>query len=399
MKIFQALESVQSQITGMNEGILLAYASMLSNIPCLFIGNPGTAKSHTFKSIASQTGQRDIDWFYQSITAKTSPEKVIGGIVADKMLQGIEAYNLEVGAASKKGIILDEIYKSQHPAFMDMILSLLDEHPTVFTDGKNITPEYQWFFATTNFEDIDGTNLRFCPKWDRFGAKYVVKGLTDEQSKTTLLQQIGAKNNKQSALSVTLSDEDIADARNAAMTIKLEDSCIDKFYNIIKKTIEKYCYLSQRKIHQIFVGKDGYPSILQSLALLLKQSSITSKLLGFMPYFCWQDLSIVDSLISDVQALCISKVEIIYQQIRKDYSDFADKIKNNAFKSYADAQQNLDILNDAVVKQTKTIKIEDRNEVDSSLRNDLNTIKKKCIALVKEMQIAQAPDASEEMPF
>jgi MoxR-like ATPase len=399
MKIYKAIESTQSQITGMDEGILLAYASMLSNVPCLFIGNPGTAKSHTFKSIASQTGQRDIDWFYQSITAKTSPEKVIGGVIADKMLAGIESYNLEVGAASKKGIILDEIYKSQHPAFMDMILSLLDEHPTVFTDGKNITPAYQWFYATTNFEDIDGINLRYCPKWDRFGAKYVVKGLSDEQSKATLLQQIGAKNTKNSVDAVTLTEQDIKDARDAALKIKLEDSTINKFYEIIKKTIEKYCYLSQRKIHQIFVGKDGYPSILQSLALLLKQNSITNKLLSFLPYFCWQDLSIFDSLISNVSALCISKVEIIYQQIRKDYTDFIQKIAKNSFKSYAEAQQNLDILNDAVIKQTKAINPIDKSDIDASLRKELGALKKNCQELVNKIKLAQAPDAMEEQPF
>lgn len=395
MKIIQAMQVIEKQVVGMGDGVLLAFASMLSNTPCLFIGNPGTGKSHAFKLIASQQGNRDIDWFYQSITAKTSPEKLFGGIVADEMLKGIESYNLEVGAAVKKGNIFDEIFKSQHPAMMNALLGYLDEEPTIFTGGKNIKPEYQWIFATTNFEDIQH-DLRFCPLWDRFGAKFMVNSLSKEESMNALMDALKNKGNQ---TKFNLSDKDLKDARDAASKIKLEDSCIKKFYEIIKQTIEKYCYLSQRKIHQIFVGKNGFPSILQSLALLLRNKSITSKLLKYLPYFCWQDTAIFVNLKKEIEALCISKTEMAYLQIKKDYEGFIEKIDNNAFASYAIAQEQLDVLNDSIVRQLKSINPNEKSEVDEDLRNELAALKKSCADKVKTMQIKQSPDANGDMPF
>jgi MoxR-like ATPase len=397
MKVLEAMKATQSQVNGMDEAVMLAYASMISNIPCLFIGNPGTGKSHTFKIMAKQQGERDQDWFYQSITAKTSPEKLLGGIVADEMLKGIETYNLEVGASVKKGNIFDEIFKSQHPAMMNALLSYLDEDPTIFTGGKNIKPKYQWLMATTNFEDISH-DLKYCPLWDRFGAKVIIKGLSNDESKQALKQALSSKKAKTDD-NYQLTDSDLIEARTAASAIEISESCIVRFYEAVKGIIEKYCYLSQRKIHQIFVGKPGYPSLLQSIALLMNQSSISAKLLKFLPYFTWQDESILQPLLKEVDSVCINPIELVYLQIKEDYDRFYQNLLAGQYKSYATAQESFNVLNEGVARQIKGISKSDKEELPGQLRLDLVAIKNSITTKIDEMRLEQAPNADDDVPF
>lgn len=367
-KIKESLRYTQSQVFKMDKPVEIAYACMLSRVPALFIGNPGTAKSHTCKIIASQFGERDQDWFYQSITAKTSPEKLLGGIIAEKMLQGIEEYNLQVGAASKIGNIFDELFKSQHPAMMNALLAYTDENPTVFSGGKNVSPEWHWLFATTNFEDLP-ESLSYDPLWDRMSAKVIIKNLSLEDSKSALKQSLKGKSAKVSPPAIAV--EDLVKARASAQKINLDDKVIDFFYEKCLPILEKECYISQRKINSIFVGKDSHPSLLQSLAYL-DGGIITSHTLTNIPYFVWQDVNSLDGLLSQIEAIAIPKILIAYNQMRESLEDFIKKCPE--YGTFDIANERMNILIESIKACMTAFSEQEKKEVPLELRTKLKDL-------------------------
>lgn len=378
-QVLESAKYVKSQVYKMNDAVDIAYACMIACLPCLFVGNPGTGKSHVFKLIAKMFGNRDADWFYQSITAKTSPEKLFGGIVAEKMLNGIEEYNLEVGAASYQGIIFDELFKSQHPAMMNMLLNFFDEEPTIFSGGKNHDPEWEYAFATTNFEDLDD-DLRYDPLWDRMAAKYVVNNLSHADSKTALKMVMQQKKTSQQV--PKLSIEDLRLARKAAMTIEISDSIIDCFYEKVLPQLEKgdRCYVSQRKINSLFIGKKGCPSILQSLAYVLGNDS--TELLGFIPYFVWQDRQTLNKLLDDVQSVVTIPAVKIYRQVVADLESLIAQVEGNHFASHEIAQQKINLVLEATRSALTAISGLDREKVPDALRNKSKTLSMKAKQII-----------------
>lgn len=342
-KIIESMKYVKSRVYKSDVLVDLSYVCILGRLPMLMIGNPGTGKSHTSKIIAGMFGKRDEEWFYQSITAKTSPEKLFGGLIADKMLAGIEEYNLAVGAASKIGNIFDELYKSQHPAMMNALLNYFDENPTIFTGGKNVTPQWHWVFNTTNFEDLP-EDLRFCPLWDRQGAKYLVRNLTASDSKKALLMCMQQEQKPQPAPTLTIADLELA--RKTALAIDCPADVIDTFYEKVLPILEKYCYISQRKINSLFIGKPGNPSVIQSIAYT-NGGQITDEVLGLIPYFCWQDVSTYDKLIQEVQKVIIHPVIVTYKEILGNVEALLSDIQAKKWQ-YSEALQQQKYLSDSI---------------------------------------------------
>ena len=373
-KVLESMAFTKSQVYKMDSTVEVMYACKLAKSPCLLIGNPGTAKSHVSKAIANQYGERDKDWFYQSITAKTSPEKLIGGLIAERMLEGIEEYNLSVGMASKVGNILDEVYKSQHPAMMNTLLAYFDESPTVFSGGKNVTPAYQWLFATTNFEDLP-EDLKYDPLWDRFGAKVIVKNLSHSDSKNALKQSLTRKTDKTKQQEFKLTVDDLTKARGEALKLQITDNVIDFFYEKLLPTLEKECYVSQRKINSIFVGKPGYPSILQACAYI-EGGEVTTETLRYIPYFCWQDCNSLDSLLKAFEKITVNPIVAVYKGLQKDFMEFIKQCDSGNY-SYDIAHSELARITEIAKTTTEAFSELDKKGIPQSLRTTLGKLAKK----------------------
>jgi MoxR-like ATPase len=370
-KVLDSMNYVKSQVYKMDLAVDLAYVCMIARLPMLMVGNPGTGKSHASKIIAKMFGQRDIDWFYQSITAKTSPEKLFGGLIAEKMLQGIEEYNLSVGAATKTGVIFDELYKSHHPAMMNSLLNFYDEEPTIYSGGVNQQVGWQWAFNTTNFEDLP-EDLTYCPLWDRQGAKYIVDNMSHSDSRQALMMVMAQK--QQSTKIPQLAIEDLELARKSAMSIELDKNTIDIFYKTVLPVLEKYAYISQRKINSFFVGKQGHPSILQAIAYISQQSTVTPDLLGMLAWFCWQDVSKVKEMVSTLESRRIPPAVKAYQSLSKDIEKYLSGVRSGKYSSYESAKEAGNIVREAVASTLKALSNHDRAQVPQSLRKSLKEL-------------------------
>lgn len=370
-QVLESAKYVKSQVYKMDTAVDIAYACMLAKLPCLFVGNPGTAKSHTFKLIAKLFGERDQEWFYQSITAKTSPEKLFGGIVAEKMLAGIEEYNLSVGAATKLGNIFDELFKSQHPAMMNTLLNYFDEDPTIFSGGKNINPDWEWAFCTTNFEDLP-EDLRYDPLWDRMGAKYIVTGLNTTDSKVTLRKALAKKSGQltSAATSPKLTLNDLKLARNAALAIEINESIINCFYDKVLPILD--AYVSQRKIHSIFVGKEGVPSVLQAIAYLTNDT--TTEILNHIPYFVWQDTDKLDKMLVDVAKVVTLPVITTYKTVKDQLEIVHRELDNGKFDTYEQAWQSFSIIQESIKQVVSAYSDADKSKVPETLRKEVASL-------------------------
>lgn len=399
-KVLQSINYVKSQVYKMDTAIDLTYACLIARLPLLLIGNPGTGKSHLSKVFAGMFGVRDKDWFYQSITAKTSPEKLFGGLIAEKMLEGIETYNLSVGAATKTGVIFDELYKSHHPAMMDMLLSFYDENPTIFSGGVNITPDWHWAINTSNFEDLS-EDLRYCPLWDRQGVKFIVNNLTHQDSRDalSLIQNLHKKPIPVPSLTV----EDIEIARKEAMSFQCSDEVVSKFYDVVLPILEKYAYISQRKIVSFFVGKKGHPSILQSLAYILHAEGdkiVDNSLLAFLPYFCWQDIKKYDELLESVEKVLIPPCTKIYTAMINQWNLFVAEVERGKYADWKSA----DTQKKKILKsQEKTIgEIDPKQKSDSSiarLRQELLSATHRADEATNKLAMQKVDFTSEEVEF
>jgi MoxR-like ATPase len=389
-QLLEAAKYVKSQVFRMDEAVDIAFACMLSKVPCLFVGNPGTGKSHTFKIIASMFGLRDEDWFYQSITAKTSPEKLFGGIIAEKMLSGIEEYNLAVGAATKFGNIFDELFKSQHPAMMNTLLNYFDENPTIFSGGKNVSPQWEWAFCTTNFEDLS-EDLKYDPLWDRMAAKFIINNLSHSDSKQALKQAMSHSSKLKDTPKLTI--QDLQKSRELASKTQVDDSLIDCFYQKVLPKLEKYAYISQRKIHSLFVGKPGCPSIIQSLAYML--GGISQDILGYLPYFVWQDPQTLVKMLDEVSKSVTLPVVTTYKQIKLDLESLLDQIKSRQFASYDIAKQKSDMIIEAAKTTASAYSQADKNKLPKDLRN---CVKDLTIQIHKEVS-AMINNSLDEVEF
>ena len=363
-QILESAKYVKTQVSKMDVAVDIAFTCMMSRLPCLFVSNPGMGKSHTFKIIASMFGDRDVDWFYQSITAKTSPEKLFGGLVAEKMLAGIEEYNLAVGAATKTGNIFDELFKSQHPAMEHTLLNYFDENPTIFSGGKNISPQWEWVFCTTNFEDLS-EDLTHNPLWDRMAAKFVINSLSDSESKQALKQAMRQSLQQKSHLKLSI--QDLQKARELACEIQIDDSLIDCFYQKVLPKLKKYAYVSQRKIHSLFVGKRGCPSIVQSLAYML--GGISQDILGYLPYFVWQDPQTLVKMLDEVTKSVTLPIVSTYKQIKVDLESLLDQIKSKQFANYDVAKQKSDMVIEAAKTTAAAYSQADKNKLPKDLRD------------------------------
>jgi MoxR-like ATPase len=370
-QILESAKYVKSQVFKMDVGVDIAYACMISRLPCLFVGNPGTGKSHTFKLVAKMFGERDKDWFYQSITAKTSPEKLFGGIIAEQMLNGVETYNLSVGAATKAGVIFDELFKSQHPAMMNTLLNFFDEEPTIFSGGKNVTPEWQYAFTTTNFEDLSD-DLRYDPLWDRMAAKFVVNNLSHADSRTALSMVMIQRNVNQDLPKLTIKDLELA--RNVASNIEVSDDIIDTFYEKVLPILEKCCYISQRKINSIFIGKTGCPSILQAIAYMT--GGLSSDTLAYIHYFVWQDRQKLNKLIDEVTSAVTLPIIRVYRNIKKDLETLLSELQAGKYPQYEVAKQKTDIILEACKTSASAYSNNDKKKVPEELRKGVMQLTK-----------------------
>jgi len=379
-KIIESMSAIKSQVYKMDAAVNLAYICMIAKLPSLFVGNPGTGKSHTFKLIAKMFGERDQDWFYQSITAKTSPEKLFGGIIAEDMLNGVETYNLDAGAATKIGNIFDELFKSQHPAMMNTLLNYFDEDPTIFSGGKNITPSWQWAFTTTNFEDL-AEDLRFDPLWDRMAAKYIVNNLNSSDSRIALKMVAGQKGSSGNLPSLTV--DDLLLARKTALASNISDDIIDVFYDKVLPILEKYAYVSQRKITSIFVGKGSEPSIMQSIAYVTGDTS--SESLGWLPYFCWQDTQTFSKMLAEVESVIVLPVVKTYRQIERDLTGFLEQAANGTFHNYDAANARLNMLLEATKASAGAYSASDKKKLPESLVSSVRSLSKHCKDAVDSM--------------
>lgn len=237
MNVISGLESALStkylERKELVHGMLTA---LVSGEPLLMLGPPGTAKSMICHDICNAIGG---DYFSLMLTKMTVPEELFGplslkGLENDKYLRLTDGYlpKAHVG-------FIDEIFKSSS-AILNTLLTILNEKK-FYNGGKFDTIPLLALFAASN--EIP-TAEELSALYDRFVLKFSVEYVKNEQSARALFTGL------QDVKIPTITQKQIAEAREAASKVKVSNSVVDLLLEIKQAISKDGMTVSDRKYVQ-----------------------------------------------------------------------------------------------------------------------------------------------------
>ncbi len=170
-----------------SEGILLA---LLAGSSCLFIGDPGTGKTHHIRTACSLLG---LDVFDTLISETTKPDTIFGPTDVPALAKGIQRTKIKGYAPASEVLFFDEIFKASG-IVLNPLLWLINEHQYRNGDEGIIKCPIKAVFAASNEIPTD-PGLK--PVYDRFLLRYHVKYLRSKENLTKMLESSSRPEPKQ----------------------------------------------------------------------------------------------------------------------------------------------------------------------------------------------------------
>lgn len=250
-------------------------ASAMSRTPLLLIGNPGCGKSAISREFLA--GHFDSDQINISCSAYTRDDDVLGGLVLDDAVKGINNRNLDMGICNKKGFLLDEFFKVIDPSLQSSLLPVLEPKPWIMNKGQKTYLDYECGILTSNWDDLEQANANTSPFWDRLVIKSAVDDLSQKENIDFLGELLGVKRGgKESPKVYQYATEDIQKARKAALKISVGEQALANIEQVLGRASNLKLNISTRKLTSIVKSvHPNTPSLAQSFQYLIHGQSST----------------------------------------------------------------------------------------------------------------------------
>lgn len=281
------------------EGILLA---LLAGSSCLFIGDPGTGKTHHIRMACSLLG---LDVFDTLISETTKPDTIFGPTDVPALAKGIQRTKIQGYAPASEVLFFDEIFKASG-IVLNPMLWLINEHQYRNGDEGIIKCPIKAVFAASNEIPTD-SGLK--PVYDRFLLRYHVKYLRSKENLAKMLESNGAPKVKQ-----MLSREEILYLRKCVKVVEIPPEvreCVFDLRDQITRAVG--VTISDRRLVKSF-------RLLQARALLKGRRVVGIKDTEILANLFWENLDQirkVRSIVLNVSSASLSDL-VCYEEIAEE---------------------------------------------------------------------------------
>lgn len=301
--IEQVRVELNSKFLERKEMIEILLTSLVANLNCQFIGNPGTGKSAIVNALSELI---DCSFFNVTLNQDADPDIVIGHISLHQMRDNDKIVrNTKDKIADAEICFLDECNK-QSTAMKNALLLPLNERKVDTGEGTPINTKIRMVVGASNEYpacetiDDDTDHLPTDPNWDRYALRQEVSYLKQDSSFLRLLRERNTIGRVDSSKKIPL--QVIDDLRSNVSNVQLKK--VENILLNLKTELKKAnIILSDRRWIMIF-------KIISARALMRGSDTCSSSDLFILEHAMWR----TPEEIKEVK-------RIITENVRSEYSD------------------------------------------------------------------------------
>jgi len=351
-------EDLKSSFIQRDEEIDILFISLLASEHCLFLGDPGTAKSLLGEVFAKSLGLGT--WAIQMMRT-TKPDEVFGAPSLADYEKGIVKRITANKLPEADSAIIDEIFKC-NSAILNSLLSILNERKFYNPDPVSVPLEIA--IGMSNEGPDGGADGELGALWDRFLLRTWVKPLKAKADKLALLNM-----DKEPGSSVQVSREEINAVRELVKNVVLSDEIKRTIVDIEEKIQQEQIKVSNRRLRKSM-------KIVKAAAALEGRNTVQNSDLWVLKHMFWNE----EDEISKVQSIVIKASDPDFAAARKILKTAHELYKPLAKEIDSPDSEWTDYGHKVINVQVKINKL---NKDIKKLTQSTNV--KKCLAKVQEM--------------
>jgi MoxR-like ATPase len=296
-----------------DEEIDILFVSLLASEHCLFLGDPGTAKSLLGEVFAKSLGLGT--WAIQMMRT-TKPDEVFGAPSLADYEKGIVKRITANKLPETEFAIVDEIFKC-NSAILNSLLSILNERK--FYNPGPMTVPLEMAVGMSNEGPDGGSDGELGALWDRFLLRTWVKPLKAKADKLALLYM-----DKEPGSSVQVSREEINALRELVKNVVLSDEIKRTIVDIEEKIQQDQIKVSNRRLRKSM-------KIVKAAAVLEGRDTAQISDLWILKHMFWNEedeISKVHSIVIKASDPDFAAARKILKTAHEDYKELMKEVES-----------------------------------------------------------------------
>lgn len=329
------------------DGILL---SVVAGASCLFVGEPGTGKTHHIRAACTLLGLSAFDIL---ISETTKPDSIFGPPDIPALAKGIQRTKTKGYAPEAEVLFFDELFKASG-IVLNPLLWLVNEHQYRNGDEGVIKCPTMAVFAASNELPTDQSLKAI---YDRFILRYNVQYL---KSKENLGKMLDSSNSR--IKEAVMSKEDVLLLRKTARQIEIPEEVRDIVFALRDQLMRgAQISVSDRRLVKAF-------RILQARALLNGRSRVVVQDITTLVNVFWDTPEQIRKVRAIVLAVSNAKLSEL-----TSYEDLVEELWQKGLKTGDLEESGRKIFE--IYKGVKKFKSDEGKELAGRIRNYLVRIK------------------------
>lgn len=295
--------------------IELIRLALVSQLHCLFLGDPGIAKSYIVDQAMKRIGLPSKESYFKILLSPfTADHEVMGGPDLPALKSGDPRRIIDGMFPTALYAMLDEVYKGSS-AINNMLLMAMNERQ--YRHGKTLIDiPIRVIFAASN----EGPGPDLAAHHDRFTFRCVTRALSESSQMMDLLQ-LDVPENPEPILTV----DDIDQAVKEASTVEIPDSVLKSLVSLRKQMDKKGFHFSDRRLRQSL-------QVIRASAWLAGRDRANGSDLLPLQHVLWTDpseINEVGNLVVKVADPLEAKATDLLRSLETAWTEFKTNVQSN----------------------------------------------------------------------